>query len=196
MAAKKEPTTPPKKKSSNKNTVAEYNNADINKTNENEEWEEPAPEDPNALVNQLGVANLKEILFDKDGHLFSAAGRQSPVAEITSSGVMLHPPQKPYEAKGKIENITVAVNEKGIVLDELGQPRKIAGAKFKGQEIYWLGEVMPGTVKHYAGWFDNLGKAHKLYLQNQALTTDIIYKIRNRSVDGELSVFAELSTDE
>ncbi len=147
------------------------------------------------LVDELGVEDLDEVLFGGRGRLFSAAGRESPVAEITGEGVLLHPPQKPFAEEGDTENIISQIDERGILLNELGQLRKIVGARYKGFSIYALGEMKPGTLKHYAAWFDEEGQMHKLYVQGEALTTDMIFRIRNRTHDGEIGSFAEITSD-
>ncbi len=148
-----------------------------------------------SLVDELGVQDLRELIFGKRGRLFSAAGRNSPVAEFTSDYVVLHPPQKPFEELGSTEDIVIHVDERGILLNEIGQPRKIAGAKFGGAELWWLGEQAPDKIKHYVGWFDDSGKAHKLYVNGEAITTEIAYRMRNRTHDGELSIFPDVTTD-
>lgn len=149
------------------------------------------------LVDELGVEDITEVLFGGRGRLFSAAGRESPVAEITDEGLLLHPPQRPFEeeAAGTTENIVYQVDERGILLNELGQERKIVGARYKGFCIYTLGEMKPGTLKHYAAWFDDEGQPHKLYVQGDPLTTDMIFRIRNRTHDGEIGAFPEITSD-
>lgn len=148
------------------------------------------------LVDELGVEDLTDVLFGLHGKIFSAAGRDSPVAEFEESGVFLRPANKPYTEESAVEEIIFHVDEKGILLNELGQQRKIIGARFKGQSIYTLGEMKPGTLKHYAAWFDDKWVAHKFYVQGEALTIDMIYRIRNRTHDGEISIFPEIRTDE
>ncbi|HEY9791670.1 MAG TPA: hypothetical protein V6D22_14800 [Candidatus Obscuribacterales bacterium] len=152
------------------------------------------PEKP-ALADELGVQDLTEILFAEHGRIFSAAGRQSPIAEFSSEGVLLHPPDQPFTPGPPQEVIIYKNDERGVMLNELGQPRQIVGAKYKGMAIYTLVEQKPGTVKHYAGWFDINNKPHKLYVAGQALTSDMVFRIRNRTPDGEIGVFAEITTD-
>lgn len=147
------------------------------------------------LIDELGVQDLRELIFGKRGRLFSAAGRESPVAEFTSDFLVLHPPQKPFEEIGSSEDIIIHVDDKGILLNEIGQARKIAGAKFGGAELWWLGERAPNSIKHYAGWFDDKGKVHKLYINGEPITTEVVYRMRNRTHDGELSIFPDVTTD-
>lgn len=147
------------------------------------------------LADELGVQDLSEILFAERGRVFSAAGRESPIAEFGQDGVWLRPPGQPF-AEGPPQEVIIYKNdERGVMLNEFGQPRKIVGAKYKGHSIYTLVEMKPGTVKHYAGWFDDNNQAHKLYVQGQALTSDMVFRIRNRTPDGEIGTFPEISSD-
>jgi hypothetical protein len=156
-----------------------------------------SPDEPIALVDELGVEDLNEILFADHGRVFSAAGRESPVAELNADGVMLYPPNRPFsESEAAPSEVIIYKGDKrGVLLNELGEPRKIVGAKFKGHELFTLLETKPGTVKHYAGWFDEKDQPHKLYVQGQALTSDMVFRIRNRTVDGEVGSFPEITTD-
>lgn len=148
------------------------------------------------LAEELGVEDLNEIVFGGRGRLFSAAGKDSPIAEVTEDGLVLRPSQKPFaEEEGSSEEIILHVDEQGILLDELGVQRRIVGAKFKGHSIYWLGDTKPGTTKHYAAWFDNSGGVHRMFVQDEPLTADMVYRIRNRTHDGEISVFKEIVSD-
>jgi hypothetical protein len=150
---------------------------------------------PLPLADELGVDDLDEILFAEHGRVFSAAGRESPIAELRASGVMLYPPNLPFSDAAPTEVIAYKGDKRGILLNELGEPRKIVGAKFKGHELFTLLETKPGTVKHYAGWFDEKDQPHKLYVQGQALTSDMVFRIRNRTPDGEIGMYPEISSD-
>jgi hypothetical protein len=153
------------------------------------------PNRPVPLVDELGVDDLCDVLFAERGRIFSAAGREAPIAEFNSSGVLLRPPQLPFSDERPREEIVYRMDHRGVLLNELGEPRKIVGAKYRGNAIYTLGETKPGTVKHYAAWFDNEERAHKLYVHGEALTADMIFRIRNRTHDGEIAVFSEITTD-
>lgn len=156
----------------------------------------PSGDDENvSLVDELGVQDLRELIFGNRGRLFSAAGREAPVAEFTEEFLVLHPPQKPFEEIGKSEDIGIKTDERGVLLNEINQPRKIAGAKFGGAELWWLGERAPDTIKHYAGWFDESGKVHKLFVNGDPITTEVVYRMRNRTHDGELSIFPDVTTE-
>ncbi len=148
-----------------------------------------------SLVDELGVQDLRELIFGNRGRLFSAAGRNAPVAEFTEEFLVLHPPQKPFEELGNSEDIGIHTDERGVLLNEINQPRKIAGAKFGGADIWWLGERAPDSIKHYAGWFDQTGKVHKLLVNGEPITTEVVYRMRNRTHDGELSIFPDVTTE-
>lgn len=149
-----------------------------------------------SLVDELGVHSLDEPIFGGRGRLFSVAGRASPVAEFSQNFLVLRPPQKPFEDQDEGEDISIRMDERGILLDELSKPKKISGAKYKGREIYYLGLQKPGTLKHYAAWFDEQNEPHPLLLDGEAVTTEVIYKLRNKTHDGELSIFPDLTSDE
>jgi hypothetical protein len=148
-----------------------------------------------SLVDELGIKDLSEPVVGGRGRLFSAAGRNSPVVEFTNQFVVMHPPQKPYEDTGPSEVITRHSNAQGILLDELGIAKKIPGAKFQGHQLYWLGEQKPGTLRHFTGWIDDKGTIHKLYVHGDLITTDIAFRLRNKTHDGELSIFPDLKSN-
>ncbi len=151
---------------------------------------------PQTLAEELGIEDLSDPIFGGRGRIFSAAGKFSPVAEFTDDFLIMHPPQMPFDDSGESEDFVVNVDDSGILLDELNRQKKIAGARFKGHELYWLGEQKPGTLKHFAGWFDKHDIAHLLYVNGEPITTDIIFKLRNKTHDGEISIFPDLESDE
>ncbi|HEY9714098.1 MAG TPA: hypothetical protein V6C72_11545 [Chroococcales cyanobacterium] len=169
-----------------------------NDDNQDGAAQQPPPQagQPLPLVDELGIIDLDEPIVGGRGRLFSAAGRQSPVAEFNSGFLILHPPQNPFEEEGEVEDIRYNTNERGILLDEFNNPKKIPGAKYKGNELWWLGKQSPGTTKHYAGWFDEDDVAHLLYFSGQPLTTDLIFRLRNKTHDGEISIFPDLDSDD
>ncbi len=87
------------------------------------------------------------------------------------------------------------VDEFGVLLDDLGNRKHIAGAKYRGLPLWFSGEQMPGTLKHYAVWFDELGVAHKLYVEGEPMTTDKAFRCRNKTHDGELHGFEDIESD-
>jgi len=153
------------------------------------------PNDPVSLADELGVTDLRELVFGKHGRLFSAAGRTAPIAEFTDDSLVLHPPGMPFEEERQTEVIHYDVDERGIALNELGQPRRISGAKLNGRPLYVLGEMLPGTYKHLVAWFDDSGKAHRMAIQGNIVTTDMAYQMRNKTHDGELAAFADLESE-
>ena len=153
------------------------------------------PKDEESLVDELGIKDLSEPVVGGRGRLFSAAGRSSPVVEFTNQFVVMHPPHKPYQEGGPSELITRHSDAQGILLDELGIPKKIPGAKYQGHQLFWLGEQKPGTLRHFTGWFDDKGNVHRLYVHNELITTDVAFRLRNKTHDGELSIFPDLKSD-
>lgn len=163
---------------------------------------EPDEEDdevvgPLSLADELGVQELGDIVFVDQGRLFSAAGRTAPIVELTDDDdLLIRPPEKPLSDDGPIESIEIREDDRGILLNELGERRKILGVKFRGNALYYLGAKAPeGTQRHYVGFFDSSGNVCRLYLQGRIVTTDIVYKLRVRTHDGELGVFPELTDD-
>ncbi len=148
------------------------------------------------LVDELGAVDLKELVFGAKGRLFFAAGRLSPVAEFTDDFVVLHAPGRPLAdpEKDPHEDIVEHADKQGILLDDLGERKKIVGCTLEGHQVYWLGERKPGTLKHYAGWMDHRGRLRKVLYQNQPLTTEAVYRLRNRTHDGEIGVFPDIAS--
>lgn len=155
----------------------------------------PQPQDDQTLADELGIDSLFVPVVGGRGRLFSTAGPRSPVAEFTQDYLVLHPPQKPFTDSGPTEDIVIKVDNYGVLLDELGRPKHIAGAKFCGNTLWFSGEQKPGTLKHYAVWFDERGIVHKLYVNDEPLTTDAVFRLRNKTHDGELSIFDDIGSD-
>lgn len=157
--------------------------------------EDYVPDGPVPLVDELGVDSLDIPISAGRGRIFSVAGRDTPVGEFTSDHLILHPPQKPFEEQRTHEDIILKQDERGVLLNELGQPKNISGARFQGEIIWILAETEPGTTRHYGAWFDEEGNPHKLYLDGEPLTADVLFRLRNKTHDGELTIFADLVTD-
>jgi hypothetical protein len=155
----------------------------------------PPPSGDQTLADELGIDEIRNPVFGGRGRIFSAAGRYSPVASFTDDFLVLHPPQKPFTETGPSEDISIRIDKRGVLLDELDRPKHISGAKYRGQQLWYLGERKIGTLKHYAGWFDQKDVPHKLYVNNDALTTDIVYRLRNKTHDGEVSIFPDIKSD-
>lgn len=146
------------------------------------------------LADELAVDGINQGKYFAHGRLLSAATRQMPVVEFREEALVLHPPEKPFDDQAP-DTEGVKVDERGVLLDDAGLPKKIAGARYNNQSIWWSGERKAGTLKHFAVWFDDAGAAHKLIIQGQPITTEVIYRLRNRTHDGELSMFPDLSSD-
>ncbi|HEY9679942.1 MAG TPA: hypothetical protein V6C76_18210 [Drouetiella sp.] len=160
--------------------------------------EPPAREGEISFAEELGIEELSDPIFGGRGRLFSAAGKHSPVAEFTEDFLIMHPPQLPFDEgdSGRAEDFITNIDEYGILLDELFRQKKIAGARFKGKDLFWLGEQKPGTLKHYAGWFDKQMIPHLLFVNGEPITTDVVFKLRNKTHDGEISIFPDLESDD
>lgn len=148
-----------------------------------------------SLVDELGIIDESEPVFGGRGRLFSAAGRYSPLAEFTDEELIMHPPQLPFQEDGPVEKIELRTNDRGVLLDELGVAKHVAGARYKGQVLWVLGEQFPETSKNLIAWFDREGNPHRLYVNEEPLTVDVVFRLRNKTHDGELSFFADITTD-
>lgn len=155
----------------------------------------PNSTEPMTLAEELGLEDDTAPIFGGRGRLFSAAGKHSPVIEFKSEEVIIHPPQLPFSEDGPTEEIRTRVDNRGVLLDELGVAKHIAGARFKGKMLWVLGEQLPGTTKNLVAWFDDQGKTHKLYVNDEPLSVDVVFRLRNKTHDGELSFFADVTTD-
>ena len=143
------------------------------------------------LADELGIVDLSDPIFGGRGRLFSAAGRESPVAEFTNDFLVLHPPQKPFQetGTGPSEDITFRSTEAGILLNEIGELKTVGGARFMGHQLYWLLQRVPGTSKHCVGWLDDKGKAHLILKSNgDPLNIFEAVQLRNATHDGEISI--------
>lgn len=169
--------------------------------NQNQDTETEQPEEEKrptlpSFVDELGVEDIEEPVAGSRGKLFSVAGRNSPVAEFTDEFLVLHPPQLPYvDDQPDSEVIVINMDDTGVLVNELGQRKKIPGARFEGRELFYYWEQKPGTMKHYAVFFDDEGKHHFLVIEGEKLTTNVIYQLRNMTHDGELAKFTEISVD-
>jgi hypothetical protein len=150
--------------------------------------------DTTSLIDELGIQDIYEPMAGLDGKMFCTAGRDTPVVEFAEEYLILHPPQLPFYEQGPEEEIVVNIDARGIVLDELGMPKKIPTAKYQGFPIYYFGEQKEGTLKHYAAVLTNDERLVFIFDdKGDRLTTDDVYKLRNKSVNGEISQFPGLS---
>ncbi|MBS1993771.1 MAG: hypothetical protein JSS83_24815 [Cyanobacteria bacterium SZAS LIN-3] len=148
------------------------------------------------LADELGIEDIYDPMVGMDGKVFCTAGRDAPIAEFNGDFLILHPPQLPLDDSNRAEDFTLRVDDRNILLDEFGQPKKIPAAHFKGCPIYYSGEQVPGSSTHYAVALAHDGSLHALYFnQGRRLTTKDIYEFRNKSEAGELSTFEEVVCD-
>jgi hypothetical protein len=148
------------------------------------------------LADELGIEDIYDPMVGKNGKVFCTAGRNAPIAEFTDDCLILHPPQLPLDVSNAGEEFSMRIDARGILLDELGAPKKILAATFKGCPIYCHGEQEPATLKHYVVALAHDGSLHGLFYEHGGrLTTQDVYSMRNRSIDGDLSAFSEVSCD-
>ena len=148
------------------------------------------------LADELGVEDIYIPIMGKDGKVFCTAGRDAPIAEFNGDLLILHPPQMPLDASDQGEVFTNVCDERGILLNELGEPKKVPAATFKGCPIFIIGEQRPGTLRNYVVALTPEGTQHALYdIDGERLTYPEIYEFRNKSADGELAIFDEIECD-
>lgn len=138
---------------------------------------------------------FRNLLFADDGFAVSVLGQNMPAATCDEDAIIIRPADNPLNSDLPTQNISTKVDERGVLLDDNGNPKKVSGARYQGNAIFHLAELKSGTLKNYVVWFDLGGNARRLYYQGQMLTSDIIYKLRNRTHDGEISIFPELKSD-
>lgn len=170
--------------------------------NQNEEDDDEADDEsdeensgPKSLREELNVEDLSRCLFFKDSKLFAAAGPGMPLLQVNVDGTFVSlNPDSPYRPEVD-EDVVISMDAQGRLLDPLGEVRKLTGMKYKGQALYYVNERHPENKQHLAAWFDSEGKAHFLYLGDTILSAAMILKIRNRTIDGELSKFDEIRSE-
>jgi hypothetical protein len=145
-----------------------------------------------SLRDELGIEDLSDPVMDGRGRLFSAAGRESPIAEFTEEFVILHPPQKPFSEEEFDETITERVSPRGVLLTAIGNEVKIPGAKFRSQPIFCLGARDDETGKRLVAYFDESGSPRYLIFEGQLLTYYKALGLRNKTHNGEISNTAGL----
>ncbi len=102
----------------------------------------------------------------------------------------------PLDASDEGEDFSIHVDERGILLDEFGAPKKIPAATFKSCPIYYCGEQMPGTSKYYVVALAHDGSLHPLFTSKAiASPQKMVYDMRNRSAAGDLSEFPDVVCD-
>jgi hypothetical protein len=145
------------------------------------------------FADELGVDDLSEPVFGGRGKLFSAAGRDSPIAEFTAEHVLLHAPDKPYNNEKFEDEIANSINRKGILLDEMGNEKRLKGAKFQGKALYCMGVREEQTGKNLVAWFNEKGEPRPIFFGGALVTYDTAIKLRNKTHNGELADVAGVS---
>lgn len=141
------------------------------------------------------MGELLDPIFAARGKLFSTAGRNTPVAELTEKFLIFYPPDKPLEENKTGQEILLEKSKEGILLNALRELRTISGARFKGQQLFCLAEKNSSTGRYPAAWLDKDGRVHKLYWQGEELSIQAAFRLRNRTYNGELGIFPDLTTD-
>jgi hypothetical protein len=147
-----------------------------------------------ALADELGIVELADPIHGGRGRLFSTAGRQSPVAEFTDSFLILHPPQNPFTETNFEDELTPSMSPRGVLLDNFGNEIRLLGAKYSGNPLYCLSRRDEQTGKHLVAWINQTGKMGLLATEGRFLTHDMAIRLRNRTHDGDLAIFPEITT--
>lgn len=93
-----------------------------------------------SLVDELGIVDLDIPVYGGRGRVFSAAGRNAPVAEFTEDFLVLHPPQRPFEdEEAESEVIVIRMDDDGILINELGNARKYPEQNFRAKRFFITG---------------------------------------------------------
>ncbi len=147
-----------------------------------------------SFVEELGVVDLSDPILASHGRIFSVAGPDHPVAEFTDDYLVLHPSDKPYqqEDQAPAEKIVFKMDDRGVILNEIGEPRKIPGAKYHGSQIYVYWKLRPGSLFHYVVFFDEKNRPNLLTFKGHKLTTELVYKLRNMTHNGEMTHYPEI----
>jgi len=147
-----------------------------------------------SFAEELGVVDLGDPILASHGRIFSVAGPDHPVAEFTDEFLVMHPADKPYqpEDKSPSEDIIFKMDERGVILNEIGEPKKIPGAKYNGYEIFVYYKLRPGSLFHYVVFFDGAQRPNFLTIKGHKLTTELVYKLRNMTHNGELNNYPDI----
>lgn len=148
-----------------------------------------------SFAEELGVVDLGDPILASHGRIFSVAGPDHPVAEFTDEFLVMHPADKPYqeEDKSPSEDIVFKMDNRGVILNEIGEPKKIPGAKFNGREIFVYYKLRPGSLFHYVVFFDDANKPNFLTVRGHRLTTELVYKLRNMTHNGDLTFYPDMN---
>lgn len=150
---------------------------------------------PQSLNEELDCSDLGRVMFFKDNKIFSAVGPSLPIVQLDRDGAFVsHAPDQPYRNEVDVE-LTVEADEHGRLLDPLGEVRKLSGMKYQGHQLYYIVERHPENQQHLAAWFDDNWNPHRLYLNDTILSAQMIIRVRDRMIDGEISAFPEIRSE-
>lgn len=155
-----------------------------------------APKGPVGLAEELGIEDIYQPLVGGHGQLFCAAGPEAPLVVIKDDALVIHPPQLPLMAEDHVEEMKVQVSSRGVLLDEFGKEKRVTSAKYRGRPIFHWGECVPGTYRSYAIVEASDGSMHFIYdtTNGEKLPVDEVYRLRNRTHDGEIGKFPQLNS--
>jgi hypothetical protein len=139
------------------------------------------------LCDELGIEDLSDPVMGGRGRLFSAAGRESPIAELTEDFVLLYPPQNPFSEEEFDDSLTERVSARGVLLNAIGIEVLLPGARFRGFPIYCLAKRDSETGKRLVAYFDQLGDVCHLMCEGHLVTHNEALRLRNKTHNGELS---------
>ncbi|OPZ83894.1 MAG: hypothetical protein BWY75_02889 [bacterium ADurb.Bin425] len=150
--------------------------------------------DKKPLAEELGIEDIYNPLVGAHGRVFCAAGPDTPLVVIDEEALVIHPPQLPLMQDGQAETYGVQVSPRGILLDFNGTEKKIPMAKYRGRPIYYFGECVPGSYRHYAVVEDAKGDIHYIYDRDsrEKLSVDEVFRLRNRTHDSEIGRYPHL----
>lgn len=155
----------------------------------------PSSPKERSFAEELGVVDLGDPILASHGRIFSVAGPDHPVAEFTDEFLVMHPSDRPYQAEDKSpsEDIVFRMDARGVILNEIGEPKKIPGAKFNNHEIFVYYKLRPGSLFHYVVFFDDDKRPNFLTVRGHRLTTELVYKLRNMTHNGDLTFYPEMN---
>ena len=145
------------------------------------------------LAEELGIEEDADPIYGGRGRLFSTAGRESPVAEFTDTFLILHPPQNPFTETDFEDELVPSMSPRGILLDSFGKEKKLPGANYQKNPLFCLSKRDEETGKHLVAWIDSNGKMGLLAMEGRYITYDVAMKLRNRTHDGDLAIFGEIT---
>lgn len=133
--------------------------------------------------------------FTAEGNEVSYPGKGFPVVELGPDGWFSQDPRVFEHDDVPSVIIERRWNEHGILLDDLNEPMRLVGVKYKGASIYVVNEKDPETGHYYVAWFDGNWSRHYINMDEKPITVWALRKIQVRTIDGEISTFSDLTSD-